>query len=73
MQKKRGRRVLKVIVWGLVAVLVLGIGGIVAWSQIGVMPAEKAPLASVRENPAIHVEDAEQGICLLYTSDAADE
>lgn len=64
MQKKRGRRVVKVILWGLVAVLVLGIGGIVAWSQIGVMPAEKAPLASVRENSAIHVEDAEQGIVM---------
>lgn len=64
MQKKRGRRVLKVIVWGLVAVLLLGIGGIVAWSQIGVMAAEKAPLASVQENTAIHVEDAEQGIVL---------
>lgn len=64
MQKKRGRRVITVIVWGLVAVLVLGIGGIVAWSQIGVMPAEKEPLASVRDNTAIHVEDAEQGIVL---------
>ena len=64
MQKKRGRRVLKVIVWGLVAVLVLGIGGIVAWSQIGVMAAEPEPLADVRENPAIHIEDAEQGIVM---------
>lgn len=64
MQKKRGRRVITVIVWGLVAVLVLGIGGIVAWSQIGVMPAEKEPLASVRDNTGIHVEDAEQGIVL---------
>ncbi|WP_223585629.1 alpha/beta hydrolase [Microbacterium sp. OVT16B] len=64
MQKKRGRRVLKAIVWGVVAVVVLGIVGVVGWSQIGVMPAEKAQLASVRENPAIHVEDAEQGIVL---------
>ncbi len=52
------------IVWVLVGVLVLGIGGIVAWSQIGVMAAEKAPLASVQENPRIHVEDADQGIVL---------
>lgn len=63
-QKKRGRRVLKVIVWGLVVVLLLGIGGVVAWSQIGVMAAEQTPLASVRGNDAIHVEDAEQGIVL---------
>lgn len=64
MQKKRGRRALKVIIWGLVAVLVLGVGGIVVWSQVGVMPAEKAPLASVRDNSAITVEDTEQGVVL---------
>jgi len=61
-----------VIVWGLVVVLVLGIGGIVAWSQIGVMPAEEAPLASVRENPAIHVDDAEQGIVLTPADGESD-
>ena len=72
MQKKRVRRVLKVIVWGLVAVLVLGIGGTVAWSQIGVMPAERAPLASVKENPAIQVEDAEQGIVLTPADGTSD-
>lgn len=64
MQKKRGRRALKVIIWGLVAVLVLGVGGIVVWSQVGVMPAEKAPLASVRDNSAVTVEDTEQGVVL---------
>ncbi|WP_435749347.1 alpha/beta hydrolase [Microbacterium sp. PMB16] len=52
------------ILWGLVIVLVLGAGGIVAWSQIGVMAAEPEPLAGVRANPAITVEDAEQGIVL---------
>lgn len=44
--------------------LVLGAGGIVAWSQIGVMGAEPGPLASVEENSAITVTDAEQGIVL---------
>ncbi|MFP3822266.1 hypothetical protein SB658_26595, partial [Bacillus sp. SIMBA_008] len=48
----------------LAILLLLGVGGIVAWSQIGVMPAEPAPLAGVRENAAITVEDAEQGIVL---------
>ena len=64
MQRRRGRRALKGILWGLVIVLVLGAGGIVAWSQIGVMAAESEPLASVRANPAITVDDAEQGIVL---------
>lgn len=64
MQRKRGRRVLRWVLWSLAIVLVLGVGGIVAWSQIGVMPAEPGPLAGVRENAAITVEDAEQGIVL---------
>ena len=63
-RKKRGRRILNGVVWGLVIVLVLGIGGIVAWSQVGVMGAEPQPLAAVRANSAITVEDAEQGIVL---------
>ena len=63
-QRKRGRRVLKGTLWGLAIVLVLGVGGIVAWSQIGVMGAEPEPLADVRANSAVTVEDAEQGIVL---------
>lgn len=73
MQKKRGRRVVKFIVWGLVAVLVLGIGGIVAWSQIGVMQAESGPLAGVKANSAITVEDADQGIVLTPADGASDQ
>ncbi|MGN7965512.1 alpha/beta hydrolase [Microbacterium sp. 22179] len=64
MQKKRGRRVLKWTLWSILILVLLGAGGIVAWSQIGVMGAEKAPLAAVRENPAVTVDDAEQGIVL---------
>lgn len=64
MQRKRGRRVLKRVLGSLAILLLLGVGGIVAWSQIGVMPAEPTPLAGVRENAAITVEDAEQGIVL---------
>lgn len=63
---------MKVIVWGLVAVLVLGVGGIVAWSQIGVMSAEAEPLATVRANPAITVEDADQGIVLSPSDGESD-
>lgn len=50
--------------WGLVILLVLTVGGVVAWSQIGVMGAEPEPLADVRANSAITVDDAEQGIVL---------
>ncbi|WEK60321.1 MAG: alpha/beta hydrolase [Candidatus Microbacterium colombiense] len=64
MQKKRGRRALRWILGSVGAVLVLAIGGILIWSQVGVMPAEPGPLADVRDNPAITVEDSPQGIVL---------
>lgn len=64
MQKKRRRRVLQVVLWGLVAIVVLGVGGILVWSQVGVMAAEPEPLADVRADPAIRIEDAPQGIVM---------
>lgn len=64
MQKQRGRRVLRWVLGSIGAVLVLAIGGILIWSQVGVMQAEPAPLATVRDNPEITVEDASQGIVL---------
>ncbi|WP_372466436.1 alpha/beta hydrolase [Microbacterium maritypicum] len=64
MQKKRGRRVLKRVLWSLAIVLVLAVVGVLAYTQIGVMAAEPEPLASVRENPAITVTDADEGIVL---------
>ncbi|PRA79497.1 alpha/beta hydrolase [Microbacterium sp. MYb66] len=72
MQKKRGRRVWRGILWGLVVVVVLAVGGVLAWSQIGVMAAEPEPLAAVRENPAITVTDAEQGIVLAPADGESD-
>ncbi|WP_429460221.1 alpha/beta hydrolase [Microbacterium sp. ZKA21] len=62
--KRRGRRVVGWILGGLGAVIVLGIVGIVVWSQVGVMAAEPEPLASVRENPDVVIDDADQGIVL---------
>ena len=50
--------------WALAIVLVLAVGGTLAWTQIGVMHAEPGPLASVEDNPAITVTDADQGIVL---------
>ncbi|WP_226531697.1 alpha/beta hydrolase [Microbacterium paraoxydans] len=64
MQKTRGRRILKRVLWSLAIVVVLVVGGVVAWSQIGVMAAEPEPLATVQENPQITVRDADQGIVL---------
>lgn len=62
--QKKPRRILKRVLWSVAIVLVLAVGGVLAWTQIGVMPAEPGPLATVRENPAITVSDADQGIVL---------
>ncbi|WP_270366037.1 alpha/beta hydrolase [Microbacterium algeriense] len=64
MQKKRGRRVLRRVLWSLAVVLVLVVVGTLAWTQIGVMSAEPEPLETVRENTALTVTDAEEGIVL---------
>lgn len=45
--------------------VLLAVGGMVAWSQIGVMPAEPDPLASVTNDPRITVTDA--GLALVLT------
>lgn len=63
-KNERGRRILRWVLGSILAIVVLGAGGIVAWSQIGVMPAEAAPLADVRNNPAVIVDDAPEGIVL---------
>ncbi|MCV0335617.1 MAG: alpha/beta hydrolase [Microbacterium sp.] len=52
--------------------LVVAVGGVLAWTQIGVMAAEPEPLASVRENPAITVTDADQGIVLAPADGRSD-
>ena len=64
MQKKPRRRILRRVLWSLAIVLVLAVGGMLAWTQIGVMAAEPEPLATVQENPAITVTHADQGIVL---------
>lgn len=62
--QKKSRRILKRVLWSIAIVLVLAVVGVLAWTQIGVMAAEPEPLATVRENAAITVTDADQGIVL---------
>lgn len=50
--------------WGILILLVLLVGGVLAWTQIGVMAAEKTPLAIALDNPHITIEDAPEGIVL---------
>ena len=64
MQRRRGRHILRWALWGLVAVIVLTIGATLAWTQIGVMPAENGPLTDAHGNPEITITDAPEGIVL---------
>lgn len=64
MQSKRRRRILARVGWSVLIILVLLGGGVIAWSQIGVMAAEESPLASAEENPSITIENAPEGIVL---------
>jgi pimeloyl-ACP methyl ester carboxylesterase len=56
----------------LVAALVLAVGGILIWSQIGVMAAEPEPLAAVRSDPAIEITDT-SGAIILSPADTEPE
>ncbi|WP_431807512.1 alpha/beta hydrolase [Microbacterium paraoxydans] len=71
--QKKPRRVLKRLLWALAIVLVLAVGGVLAYTQIGVMSAERGPLAEVRENSAITVTDAAQGIVLAPADGDSDQ
>lgn len=64
MPGKRGKRILRRTLWSALAVVVLVIGGTIAWSQIGVMAAERAPLAQAEANSAVEIHDTPQGIML---------
>lgn len=70
--QKKPRRILKRVLWSVAIVLVVAVGGVLAWTQIGVMAAEPEPLASVRENPAITVTDADQVIVLAPADGRSD-
>ncbi|MDR2999529.1 MAG: alpha/beta hydrolase, partial [Microbacterium sp.] len=60
----RRRRVLRWVLWGLLALVLLVVGGTVIWSQVGVMQAEPGPLADAEANPALTIDDAPEGIVL---------
>ncbi|WP_442923488.1 hypothetical protein [Microbacterium sp. KUDC0406] len=65
MPEKRGRRVLRWVLWSLLAVVVLIVGGTLIWSQVGVMAAEPGPLAEAEQNPGLTIDDdTAEGIVL---------
>lgn len=74
MTNKRRRRVLRWVLWSLLALVVLVIGGTLIWSQVGVMAAEPEPLAQAEANPGLVIDDdAPEGIVLTPADGASEE
>ncbi|MDT0115804.1 alpha/beta hydrolase [Microbacterium sp. PRF11] len=67
---RRRRRLLRWILGGLGALVVLLVGGILIYSQMGVMGAEAEPLAEARANPGLTIADDGAGIVLSPTAGA---
>lgn len=67
---RRRRRLLRWILGGLAAIVVLLIGGILIYTQVGVMGAEAEPLAAAEANPGLTISSDGTGIVLSPTSGA---
>lgn len=67
---RRRRRWLRWTLGGLGAVVVLLVGGILIYSQVGVMGAEPGPLAEAQADPGLTITDEGAGIVLSRTTGA---
>lgn len=67
---RRRRRWLRWTLTGLGALVVLLVGGILIYSQVGVMGPEAGPLAEAEANPGLTITDSGAGILLSPTSGA---
>ena len=65
---RRARRIAA----GVGALLVVGVVGILIWSQVGVMAAEPEPLATVRADPGLEITDDGAGIVLAPADEASE-
>ncbi|MEV7633582.1 alpha/beta hydrolase [Microbacterium sp. NPDC089318] len=72
MPRTRGKRILFRILWSLTTLVVVIITGTLIWSQVGIMPAERDPLAQAKANPALTVRDAPEGIVLAPAEGGSD-
>lgn len=72
MSQKKKRHVLRWTLLSIVAVLLLGVIGLVVWSQVGVAAAEPEPLAAVRADPAIEITDDAAAIVMAPADATSD-
>jgi len=70
--QKKKRHVLRWTLLSIVAVLLLGVIGLVVWSQVGVAAAEPEPLAAVRADPAIEITDDAAAIVMAPADATSD-
>ncbi|MDF2045835.1 alpha/beta hydrolase [Microbacterium sp. Kw_RZR3] len=68
---RRRRRWLRWTLGGLGALVILLVGGILIYSQVGVMGPEAGPLAEAEANPGLTITDDGAGIVLTPTSGAS--
>lgn len=73
MTARRGIRVLAWVLGGLLALIIVGIVGLVIWSQVGVLAAEPEPLAAVRADAGIRITDDAAGIVMEPAEAAPDD
>ncbi|MGZ0711468.1 alpha/beta hydrolase (plasmid) [Coraliomargarita sp. W4R53] len=71
-RRPRGWRIFWWVLVSLGALLVVGVIGLIIWSQVGVYQAEPEPLALVQANPAITYTDTDSAI-VLEPADGASE
>jgi len=71
-RRSRGRRVLWWVLGSLAGLLIVAVVGVVIWSQVGVMAAEREPLEAVRADERITVTDVPAAI-VLSPADGASE
>ena len=72
MSQKKKRHVLRWTLLSIVAVLLLGVIGLVVWSQVGDAAAEPEPLAAVRADPAIEITDDAAAIVMAPADATSD-
>lgn len=62
--RRRGLRVALWLVGGLIAVFAIGYAGLLGWAGVGQHTAEKPPVAAVRADPRIQLDDEDAAIVL---------
>lgn len=67
----RARRIVRAVLLSLAAILVLAIAGFLIWANTGVMQAEAGPLAAVRADSAVSIQDTDNAVVMSPTGEAS--